>query len=142
MKKYITKRAISAVFILFCSVGIIFYILAAYPLFDYGFLENATGAYTMNGAGGTPVYIFSGDELEIILDWAKTIVPTERIGQLLLSAEPTVTIAKGDEKLEICTYDPHSKFELILYYNGSIYGGISESESFTRVIKLLRLVSE
>ncbi|MBQ6836631.1 MAG: hypothetical protein IJN37_00740 [Clostridia bacterium] len=142
MKKYITKRAISAVFILFCTVGIIFYILGTYPLFDYGFLENATEAYTMNGAGGAPIYIFSGDELEIVLGWAKTIVPTERIGQLLLPAEPTITIAKGDEKLEICTYDPHNKFELILYYNGSIYGGISESESFTRVIDLLRSVSE
>ena len=142
MKKYITKRAISAVFILFCTVGIIFYILGAYPLFDYSFLESATEAYTMNGTGGTPVYTFSDEELEILLDWAKTIVPTERIGQLLLPAEPAVTIAKGDEKLEICTYDPHNKFELILYYNGSIYGGISESESFTRVIDLLRSVSE
>ena len=142
MKKYITKRAISAVFILFCSIGVIFYTLGAYPLFDYGFLENAETAYTMNGAGGTPVYIFSGDELEFVLDWAKTIVPTERIGQLLLPAEPTVTIAKGNEKLEICTYDPHNKFELILYYNGLIYGGISESEAFSRVIELLRSVSE
>ncbi|MBQ2911738.1 MAG: hypothetical protein IJE55_05590 [Clostridia bacterium] len=142
MKKYITKRAISAVFILFCSVGIIFYILGTYPLFDYGFLENATEAYTMNGAGGTPVYIFSGDELEIILDWAKTIVPTERIGQLLLPAEPTVAIVNDGEKLEICTYDPHNEFELILYHNGSIYGGISENESFTRVIELLYSISE
>ncbi len=141
MKKYITKRTLSTVFILFCSIGVIFYTLGTYPLFDYGFLENAETAYTMNGTGGTPVYIFSGDEFEIVLGWAKTIVPTERIGQLLLPAEPTVTIAKGYEKLEICTYDPHNKFELILYYNGSIYGGISESESFTRVIKLLRLVS-
>ena len=142
MKKYITKRAISAVFILFCTVGIIFYILGAYPLFDYSFLENAETAYTMNGTGGAPVYTFSGEELEILLDWAKTIVPTERIGQLLLPVEPTISVAKGDEKLEICTYDPHNKFELILYYNGSIYGGISESESFTRVIDLLRSVSE
>ena len=142
MKKYITKRAISAVFILLCSIGVIFYILGAYPLFDYGFLESAETAYTMNGTGGTPVYTFSGEALEILLDWAKTIVPTERIGQLLLPAEPTLTVAKGDEKLEICTYDPHNKFELILYYNGSIYGGISESESFTRVIDLLRSVSK
>ena len=142
MKKYITKRAISAVFILLCSIGVIFYILGAYPLFDYGFLESAETAYTMNGTGGTPVYTFSGEELEILLDWAKTIVPTERIGQLLLPAEPTLTVAKGDEKLEICTYDPHNKFELILYYNGSTYGSISESESFTRVIDLLRSVSE
>ena len=142
MKKYITKRTLSAILILLCSIGVIFYTLGAYPLFDYGFFENAETAYTMNGAGGTPVYIFSGDELEIVLGWAKTIVPTERIDQLLLPAEPTVTIAKGDEKLEICTYDPHNKFELILYYNGSIYGGISESESFTRVIDLLRSVSE
>ena len=130
MKKYITKRILSAVFILFCSVGIIFYILGAYPLFDYGFLENATEAYTMNGTGGTPVYIFSGDELEIVLDWAKTIVPTERIGQLLLPAEPTVAIVNDGKKLEICTYDPHNEFELILYHNGSVYGGISEGESF------------
>ena len=142
MKKYITKRAISAVFILLCSIGVIFYILGAYPLFDYGFLESAETAYTMNGTGGTPVYTFSGEELEILLDWAKTIVPTERIGQLLLPAEPTISVAKGDEKLEICTYDPHNKFELILYFNGSIYGGISESESFTRVIDLLRSVSK
>ena len=142
MKKYITKRTLSAVFIILCSVGIIFYILGTYPLFDYSFLESAETAYTMNGTGGTPVYTFSGEELEILLDWAKTIVPTERIDQLLLPAEPTITIAKGDEKLEICTYDPHNKFELILYYNGSIYGGISESESFTRVIDLLRSVSE
>ena len=142
MKKYITKRAISAVFILFCTVGIIFYILGTYPLFDYSFLESATEAYTMNGTGGTPVYTFSDEELEILLDWAKTIVPTERIGQLLLPAEPTVAIVNDSEKLEICTYDPHNKFELILYYNGSTYGGISESESFTRVIDLLRLVSE
>ena len=142
MKKYITKRAISAVFILFCTVGIIFYILGAYPLFDYGFLESAETAYTMNGTGGTPVYTFSGEELEILLDWAKTIVPTERIGQLLLPAEPTISVAKGDEKLEICTYDPHNEFELILYYNGSIYGGISESEAFSRVVELLRSVSE
>ena len=142
MKKYITKRAISAVFILFCSVGIIFYILGTYPLFDYSFLENAETSYTMNGTGGTPVYTFSGEELEIVLDWAKTIVPTVRIGQLLMHAEPIITIAKGDEKLEICTYDPHNKFELILYYNGSIYGGISESEAFSRVIELLHSVSE
>ena len=142
MKKYITKRSLSAILIVLCSIGVIFYTLGAYPLFDYGFLENAETAYTMNGEGGTPVYIFSGDEFEILLDWAKTIVPTERIGQLLLPAEPTVTIAKGNEKLEICTYDPHNKFELILYYNGSIYGGISESESFTRVIDLLRSLSE
>ena len=142
MKKYITKRAISAVFILFCSVGIIFYILGTYPLFDYSFLENAETSYTMNGTGGTPVYTFSGEELEIVLDWAKTIVPTVRIGQLLMHAEPIITIAKGDEKLEICTYDPHNKFELILYYNGSIYGGISESEAFSRVIELLRSLSE
>ena len=142
MKKYITKRAISAILIVFCSIGVIFYTLGAYPLFDYGFLENAAEAYTINHSGGQPVYIFSGDELEFVLDWAKTIVPTGRIGQLLLPAEPTVTIAKGNEKLEICTYDPHNKFELILYHNGLIYGGISESESFTRVIDLLRSVSE
>ena len=142
MKKYITKRAISAILIVFCSIGVIFYTLGAYPLFDYSFLENAETAYTMNGTGGTPVYTFSGEELEIVLGWAKTIVPTERIGQLLLPTEPTISVAKGDEKLEICTYDPHNKFELILYYNGSIYGGISESESFTRVIDLLRSVSE
>ena len=141
MKKYITKRTLSAVFMLFCTAGVIFYTLGTYPLFDYSFLESAETAYTMNGTDGTPVYIFSGDEFEILLDWAKTIVPTERIDQLLLPAEPTVTIAKGDEKLEICTYDPHNKFELILYYNGSIYGGMSESESFTRVIDLLRSVS-
>ena len=142
MKKYITKRTLSAILILFCSIGVIFYTLGAYPLFDYGFLESAETAYTMNGTGGTPVYTFSGEELEIVLDWAKTIVPTERIGQLLLPAEPTVTIAKGNEKLEICTYDPHNKFELILYHNGLIYGGISERDSFTRVIDLLRSVSE
>ena len=142
MKKYITKRTLSAILILFCSVGIIFYILGTYPLFDYSFLENAETSYTMNGTGGTPVYTFSDEELEIVLDWAKTIVPTERIGQLLLPTEPTISVAKGDEKLEICTYDPHNKFELILYYNGSTYGGISESESFTRVIDLLRSVSE
>ena len=141
MKKYITKRTLSAILIVFCSIGVIFYTLGAYPLFDYSFLESAETAYTMNGTGGAPVYTFSDGELEILLDWAKTIVPTERIDQLLLPAEPTITIAKGNEKLEICTYDPHNKFELILYYNGSIYGGISESESFTRVIKLLRLVS-
>ena len=67
MKKYITKRTLSAILILLCSIGVIFYTLGAYPLFDYSFLENAETAYTMNGAGGTPVYIFSGDELEIIL---------------------------------------------------------------------------
>ena len=142
MKEYITKRATSAVFILFCTVGIIFYILGTYPLFDYGFLENAETAYTMNGAGGTPVYIFSGDELEIVLGWAKTIVPTERIGQLLLPAEPTVAIVNDGEKLEICTYDPHNEFELILYHNGWVYGGISENKSFTRVIDLLCSISE
>ena len=142
MKKYITKRILSAVFIVFCSIGVIFYTLGAYPLFDYSFLESAETAYTMNGTDGTPVYTFSGEELEIVLGWAKTIVPTERIGQLLLPAEPTIAIVNDGEKLEICTYDPHNKFELILYYNGSIYGGISESESFTRVIDLLRSVSE
>ncbi|MBR5266271.1 MAG: hypothetical protein IKV63_06630 [Clostridia bacterium] len=138
MTKYIMKKVLLAVFILLCITVVLFYFLGTHPLFDTDILADATGAYTTDGIDGTPRYIFSGDELEILLNWAKTIIPTERIGQLLLPAEPTLAVTNGNHRFEICLYDPHNKYDLVVYYNNSIYGALCEDSAFMQVIEILR----
>lgn len=131
MKKYITKRVLLSVFILFCITVALFYVFGSYPRYDYDFFKGATAAYSTNGFMNSKFERnFEGEELEIMLRWAKTIEPAGRTDEMLLGTSPYLHFKNNDKTASVA---PYSADETLIWYDGAIYSAVSDAELLSRV---------
>ena len=131
MKKYITKKILFAAFILLCITIALFYVFGSYPRYDYDFFSGATAAYSTGGFMNSKFERdFEGEELEIMLRWAKTIEPTGKIEEMLLGASPYLHFKNNDKTASVT---PYSADETLVWFNGAIYSAVSDAELLSRV---------
>lgn len=131
MKKYITKKILFAVLILFCITVALFYIFGSYPRYDYDFFSGATAAYSTSGFMNSKFERdFEGEELEIMLRWAKTIEPTGKIEEMLLGASPYLHFKNGDKTASVA---PYSADETLVWFDGALYSAVSDAQLLSRV---------
>ena len=131
MKKYITKRVLLSVFMLFCITVALFYVFGSYPRYDYDFFKGATAAYSTSGFMNSKFERdFEGEELEIMLRWAKTIEPDGKIEKMLLGASPYLHFKNGDKTASVA---PYSADETLVWFDGALYSAFSDAELLSRV---------